>query len=207
MKFLLLSLLSFSAFASTGINLKVSDGASATCKTKADIQRNKFGAYKTRLKAIFVDRDTAEVKVDISFLSCAQNEGEIAFSPVKPYDTFNYQTVSLNSGIQTVNVQPELIKMISYRDGVYKIIADVLLSNEEKQTAILNLKLTDLLSAKDLSDLQDGKTVTGNFDYLIQKTIKIETQKTNDLINFGAFRIHFKANLDQHNQVNIVEVK
>ena len=39
------------------------------------------------------------------------------------------------------------------------------------------------------------------------KKINEETQKTNDLINFGAFRIHFKANLDQHNQVNIVEVK
>lgn len=207
MKFLLLSLLSFSAFASSGINVKVSDGGLATCKTKADIQRNKFGVYKAGLKSITVEDEIAAVKIDVSFLSCVENDGQVGFLEVRPYDSFSYQTVSLSTGISTIQAQAEMIKMISYRDGIYKKIADIQLSNEEKQTVKLELKLQDLLSEEEITALQEGKVVTGNFDYTIQKTIRIENQKRSHLINFGAFRIHFKANLDNNNQVNIIAVK
>lgn len=207
MKFLLLSLLSFSAFASSGINVKVSDGGLANCKTKADIQRNKFGVYKAGLRSITVEDEIAAVKIDVSFLSCVENDGQVGFLEVRPYDSFSYQAISLNTGIRTIQAQTEMIKMISYRDGIYKKIADIQLSNEEKQTVKLELKLQDLLSEEEITALQDGKTVTGNFDYTIQKTIRIENQKRTHLINFGAFRIHFKANLDNNNQVNIIAVK
>lgn len=193
-----------SAFASNGYNVKVSDGGTAHCKSKADVFRDRFGAYQPRLKSIVVDRDIAEVKIETSFLSCVENDGKFQFTAVKPYDLLTYQVVTFDNGIQTISAKPELIKMISYRDGVYKKIADVELTNNHKQIVTFKLKLDDLLTAQEQVELEDGKTVVGNFDYALQKMIKVDGEDKARRISFGAFRIHFKAVLDRNNTLKII---
>jgi len=192
------------AHASNGHNIKVSDGGTAHCKTKADVYRHKFGAYQTRLKSIIVDRDFAEVNIETSFLACVEEDGKVGFKSVRPYDSFSYQSLTFNNGIQTVEVRPELIKMISYKDGVYKKIADLKLDNKQKQIVTLKLKLDDILSAKDQEDLENGKVVLGDFDYTLQKFIKFDDDKTLRPMSFGSFRIHFKAVIDRDYSLKII---
>ncbi len=207
MKAILLSLLCLSTLASTGTNVKVSDGASAQCKSKADTQRFKFGAYKTELKSVNVANDVAAFKISVNFLSCAM-EGESAkFSEIQPYSAFSFQVVSLNKELKEVEVQPELVKMISYRDGVYKKIADIELGNSSKQDVELQIKIEDLLSEEEITSLNEGNEVVGNFDYQVQKEVRINSGKMTDKINFGAFRIHFKAVLDETNTIKIKTLK
>lgn len=209
MKFLTTALLtvialSSTAFASNGYNVKVSDGSAAHCKTKADAFRNNFGAYKTSLKSIVVDRNMAQVKIEVSFLSCLEKDGKFGFSAVSAYEPVTYQTVTFDRGIQTVSAKIKLAKILAYRDGIYKKIADVTLDDEQKQIVTLDLKLDDLLSAKDQEDLAEGKVVLGNFDYAVQKMVKVETEKETRIINFGSFRIHFKAMLDSKYNLKII---
>ncbi len=210
MKFLLTALISLvaassiTAFASNGYNVKVSDGGAAHCKTKADVVRGRFGAYKTHLKSIVVDGNTAVVKIETILLSCLEIEGKIGFSEVRPYDTLSYQTVTFDNGIQTFHATPEFVKMIAYKDGVYKKIADVELTNDLKQMVTLKLDLDELLTANEREDLEFGKVVLGNFDYTLQKTLKISDRDYSKLITFGSFRIHFKASLDKNNSLKIL---
>lgn len=213
MKFLLTALVSLvavssvTAFASNGYNVKVSDGGAAHCKTKADVVRGRFGAYKTHLKSIVVDGNTAEVKIETILLSCIEKDDKIGFSEVRPYDTLSYQTVTFNNGIQTLHATPEQVKMIAYKDGVYKKLANVELTNEHKQIVTLKLELDDLLSAEEREDLENGKVVLGNFDYTLQKTVKIGDKDYSKRITFGAFRIHFEAFLDKDYTLKIIVLK
>lgn len=206
MKAILLSFLCLSTLASTGISVKVSDGTVATCKTKSDVHRFKFGAYKAALKEIAVNSDVASFDLKIDFLSCQNKDGDINFSSVKPLDGFNYQSVSFEKGIIDVEVQPESVKMISYRDGVYKIISDVELSNDEQQIVKLDIKVEDLLSSTEIENLRNGQEVIGNFDYMLQKSVVINGSSAAEKINFGAFRIHFKAKVDKSGNIEIVKL-
>ena len=196
--------LTTTAFASSGFNVKVSDGGTAHCKTKADAFRNKFGAYQPRLKSIAVDRDMAKVKLEVSFLSCIEKDGAFGFSAVSAYDSVSYQSITFNNGNQTVTAKTELVKMLAFKDGVYKKIADVTLEDKQKQIVTLNIKIDDLLSAEEQESLEEGKVVLGNFDYALQKFIKIEGEKNVRAINYGAFRIHFKAVLDSSYSLKII---
>jgi len=109
--------------------------------------------------------------------------------------------------LKEVEVQPELVKMISYRDGVYKKIADIELGNSSKQDVELQIKIEDLLSEEEITSLNEGNEVVGNFDYQVQKEVRINSGKMTDKINFGAFRIHFKAVLDETNTIKIKTLK
>ncbi|EQC43815.1 hypothetical protein [Bacteriovorax sp. Seq25_V] len=207
MKAILFSFLCLSTLASTGINVKVSDGLTAQCKTKADIQRYKFGAYKTSLNSVSVSNETADFNVNVKFLTCQSEGEEIGFSEIAPLSTLSYKVVTMDREVREVIAQPEEVKVIAYRDGVFKKIAEVVLANDSTQDLDLDIKIEDLLSLEEISSLNEGKVITGNFDYQVQKLVRINDSKYANTINFGAFRIHFKASLDASNSIKIETLK
>lgn len=92
MRSLLASLLfvSFSAFGNDII--KIIDGSSAVCKTKADVFRYQAsGVYRP----VSFERGTDAVVVTVEFLRCIEREGEFKF--VRD-DKFENRVVSIQSG-------------------------------------------------------------------------------------------------------------
>lgn len=208
MKTLFLFLLSFStltisAFASTAVNVKVSDGGAAFCESKADAYRQKFGAYQSKVQSISVNNEMIAVKLELNFLQCKNVDGKFSFVDFKPYDEITYETVLMNGERKEISAQPELVKLISFKDGIYKKFADVTVINSATQTINLQIKLADVLTSEQIANLLNGMEVQGNFDYMIQKFIVIDNAKNADLLNFGAYRVHFKALIDENNQLII----
>lgn len=203
MKTLFLFLFSFSSLASTAINVKVSDGGAALCESKADSYRQKFGAYKSKVQSISANNEVISVKLELNFLQCKNIDGKYGFVDFKPYDEMSYETVLMSGGRREISAKPELVKLISFKDGVYKKIADVTLINSAKQSVNLQIKLEDILTPEQITNLLNGMEVTGNFDYLVQKFIVIDNAKNADQFNFGAFRVHFKALIDENNELTI----
>lgn len=207
MKALLLSLLYLSAIASHGVNVKVADGHIAQCKTKSDVYRYKLGAYQASLNSVGISTDSAHFNLSIKFLSCEANDGEVTFSEVGPFSAFKYQVLTIDSQTKEVSVQPEEVRVIAYKDGVYQKIADIELDNISNQNIDLDIRIDDLLTHDEIIDLNEGKEVIGNFDYQLQKIVRINDSKFKDIVNYGAFRVHFKASLDESQSIKIEMIK
>jgi hypothetical protein len=186
---LVLALISTSLFAGTEFNtVKVSDGKVALCKTKYDLYRSKTGVYSAKATSVTLEEGNISFEVNLKFLACVEENEVFKFVYKKPYAKFQWPTLNRES---TVTTQANDVRLKAFKDGVYKVLTNQLLEDEENQTKTITVSLSDVLNN---SDSEIGK---GSFDFWIVKkmnyTILNEGVDFNDLVNFGSYRIRFEV--------------
>lgn len=183
-----LSLISTAVFANPEFNtVKVSDGKVAHCKTKYDLYRSKAGVYSAKATSVKLENDTIRFEIDLKFLACVQEEETFKFVYKKPYAKFEWATLNRES---TVTAKATDVRLKAFKDGVYKILTNQLLTDEAMQTKTIEVSITDVLNNTDI------KTGKGSFDFWVVKkmnyTIESEGVDFNDMVNFGSYRINFE---------------
>jgi len=202
MKLLFLSLfLSCNTLAIEAVNIKVADGASAQCNSKADIYNGKFGAYRPVLKDFESSTSGIHFNLELSTIKCLSVSEDFKFILIKPFDTFSYESLNFNGELIKIKAEPVDGRVIFYRDGKYKIISESKIINSEVQNFDINILYDDLFTPSEITKLENGEEVAGNLDYRLQRSIRINNEEVPSSINYGAFRIKFKARLNFEKQL------
>lgn len=169
--------------------VKVMDGSSAHCKTKADFYRGKLGAY--RLNATGIREVSGKIELDLSltFLRCSEKAKGYGFKLESPYKT-QVSTDELNE-VTTMTISNVLLR--AYQDGIYELVSNDSIRNEKAyQKVTVRIPLEKL-------EVQEGIT---SIDFFLLKDIEIKVDGeilTNGLEPFGKFRVRFSKIKGQYN--------
>lgn len=191
MKYLFLSLLiSSQVLAAVPSRLvKVLDGTSAICQTKADIVRQVNGAYRLSKQKVELEQATLTLSYQAQFFTCTEVDGEIGFKSIGFTETFNQMIYSTSRGLDFASITTEAAEMRFLRDGVYKVLATINMERaSERITA--EIALADLLSESEMQKLNDGEAINTSIDtFLFKKVIFSSADLTmKNPVSFGAYR-------------------
>lgn len=173
--------------------VKVADGKIAHCRNMNDFNRNKIGAYRLNGVSADLEGGKLNIKGEINFLACTKSEeGKFTFVNVGPYHTFSYPVFINRNNISTVDVATERVILRSYVDGKYNKV-DTHMGRNAGSNVEISMDLEEALSAEQMIDLSEGKSVKASVDSFVLKTILITNQdgvSLRDQRAFGSFRFH-----------------
>lgn len=198
-----LSILSMSTFAGTTFNtVKVSDGKTAYCKSKIDLNSSKIGVYVAKATGASVEDETISFDIELKFLACVKNNESFNFVYKAPYEASKYETIRTTPGVDNqVTVTPQEVRLKAVKDGVYKVFSNQLLGNASKQTVNMNISLEDVLNQDQLNKLMDEGSVKGSFDVWIDKKMNYIIHQNDsefmELVNYGSYRVLFEIINDE----------
>lgn len=190
--------------------VNVQSGSLAYCKKKSDVYRGRFQAYLVDSVELDYDEEyNLSLFFSVKMKSCRElSEGKFGFVEVNPRKKFNYSVavgyddVTQSLKYNDVTAQTINMKGLMYRDGEYKVFANSAIGENVR----MKISLFDVLSEKELNDLQDGKSVKSNFDFTLQRTMVL-SDKTGILFkkkfNYAAFRFHFTVKRNQDNSYSL----
>lgn len=173
--------------------VKVADGTLASCRNMNDVMRHRHQAYMLKNKKLTLEQNILTLKLDVQFVQCVKNGDSFKFMIKNPYERFQFQNYDLSESLRDIEVDTEWVKVIIYRDGIYKLLyKDVLTHNLNLQTQI---SLEDLLTEKELERLEQGKAVNVSFDFMLNRkvfsrAIMISNEAHPSVIRYGSFRQH-----------------
>ncbi|MCO4754871.1 MAG: hypothetical protein KC478_10350 [Bacteriovoracaceae bacterium] len=179
------TLLAIATLLITGANaneaVRVFDGLSASCSSKADSVNASLGAYKLRTKTVQINsHGELKLKVELKFLKCADVHGNYKFVETSPLGTVERNTYS-----GTVSTTINAVEIKAYEDGVYDLLLNEELDYRSRQTVSLTTRHDNLVN------LEEGKSKTVAIDFFITKSIStVSNNKVFDsVVPFGAYRI------------------
>lgn len=199
MKLFLMALLAMSASNTFALEtIKVLDGKTAYCKTKYDQFRARLGAYSLNAKAISVDDEKITITTDLKFLKCVYEDSAYNWENSTAMASHEYTIPNADGSLRTIEVVANKAELRAYRDGVYRILSTIDLSDKAVETNI-EIMLGDFLTVDEMDRLANGEKLTLGLDAFLIKNVSF-LGLDNDLRmnkSFGTFRIRFE--LEQNN--------
>jgi len=183
-------LLGQSLFALEFNTVKVSDGTTARCNSKADQIRFRAGAYRFKaFNAQIKDAYRLEIAFALQFLKCQQTRNGFQMSAALPYEEFRYEFTN-HIAVNSIDD----VKIKAYRDGQYKILMEETLKNTSAIKLTFNQDIASILTAKELKILDAKGEIKTSIDFFIAKKVATSSSSSNFKrnINFGSFRVHVK---------------
>lgn len=204
MKFFLMALLAMGTSNTFALEtIKVLDGKTAYCKTKYDQYRARLGAYSLNAKSISVDDEKITIGTELKFLNCVYSDGAYAWENSTAMASHEYTIPYDLDSTRTITVVANKAELRVFRDGVYKIINTIDLSDKAVDTDI-EVLLGDFLTIDEMDRLSNGETLTLGLDAFLLKNVSFigldNDLRTNK--NFGTFRIRFELKQNNDGSLN-----
>lgn len=184
-------LFAHSLFALEFTSVKVFDGTTASCNSKADQIRYRSGAYRFKaLNAQVTNSYNLEINFALEFLKCSETRSGFQLTEALPYAEFSYEFgdhVAVNS-IGDVKIK-------AYRDGLYKILMEESLANTSKMKLTFDQDIATVLTERELETLDRLGEVKTSIDFFVVKNVKTSSTNSSEFkrnINYGSFRVHVK---------------
>lgn len=192
MKFIALIALTLSATAMARVSsrlVKVLDGTTAICATKADTIKYVNGAYRLSNQKVSIVDNKLKISLKADFFQCGEFDRSIGFKNIGFTETFEQAIYSTARGIDTATITTNAADLRFFRDGVYTIISKIDVSGVSP-TVSTEFALSDLLTADELAALDAGKEVKTSVDTVLTKRVNFRSAEAdmNNPIHFGAFR-------------------
>lgn len=201
MKLLLLLIVMYpiSGFADPVVTTKIHDGTTVYCENKADAYSLRFQAYT--IKSVSVTQNKSSelmLNLKLEMLECSKIDGIYQFSKTNPLDDINYKVLSFddnnNSYWNHVTAKTSSFSALVFKDAVYKALFSKKL-NIKSNTLSFNIKLKELLSEGELSDLKSNKIVKTDFDFSLRRFLTLNSESHSGHkypVRYGSFRFHLQ---------------
>lgn len=190
---LLLALVSGMAHADLSHQLiKVLDGSSASCASRADVFQHQFGAYRLQAQGGSVQGEKLRLNLKAEFFQCDEFGRSIGFAARGVTESFEQTVYSNVRGVEKTTIETKSAEIVSYRDGVYR---PVLKSEISGARVTLVAELKELLSAAEYEALHAGDSVKLSLDSFLTKVVTDRRVAGEIPVSFGAFRSHVELKL------------
>ena len=170
---------------------KVFDGTLARCENANDLYRNKAGVYRLKaLSASINESSLLEIPLQLEFLNCSLLNGKYQLVESLPYADYEY-TFMQNHVQNTV----EEVRIKAYRDGIYDLLLDEVISNNSTSSLRFDADMETLITNEEKIELNDNGSVIIAVDFFTTKKIRTLTDRGNKFlrnISYGSFRVHIK---------------
>lgn len=180
--------------------LKVQDGKVATCSSRQDFMRNRLGAYTFAAQSVKVIDHQIVVTADLKSYQCLEKDFGYTWAQIGHLESTDFLNPLSDHLMTSI---PQWAKLRSYRDGIYKLLVDKELSNDQSQIT-MSFDLEDFLNETEKELLERGEVLLVDFDTFLLKSLIIDGSNLDapTPVNYGLYRVRFTLSSDDQGTLN-----